>query len=144
MDINIVRTPSRKTCTIGMLFIGDSSTKLCYILENIVHEVPGLPIEEWKQPDGRNAIPAGTYEVVWNFSAHFQKEMPELLNVPGFAGVRIHGGNRDTDSEGCLITGSSIGDDGESVVGSAVARDVLYVLIKSKFAAGEKIWLTIG
>jgi len=31
--------------------------------------------------------------------------MMHVINVPGFAGIRIHSGNTADDSEGCLITG---------------------------------------
>lgn len=66
---------------------------------------------------GQTAIPYGNYEVKLTrsnrFSALATKQagkpvdviLPELLNVPGFAGVRIHPGNKPEDTEGCHLPG---------------------------------------
>lgn len=50
-------------------------------------------------------IPYGTYQVIMSFSNKFQKYLPELLNVPGFEGIRIHSGNSEVDSSGCILLG---------------------------------------
>ena len=52
---------------------------------------------------GSTAIPAGKYEVVVTMSNRFKREMPLLVNVPNYEGIRIHGGNTHLDTDGCLL-----------------------------------------
>lgn len=85
--------------TIGELLKGNDL--ICYVLEDTcrTHKV-----------HGKTAIPSGSYEVVITHSARFGIELPLLLNVPGFEGVRIHPGNSDVDTEGCLLPGLRKGE----------------------------------
>jgi len=54
---------------------------------------------------GQTCIPFGTYEVIITESQRFKRELPLLLNVPGFDGIRIHPGNTAVDTHGCLLVG---------------------------------------
>ena len=57
---------------------------------------------------GRTAIPTGKYEVGLTVSTKFGGKLwPELLNVPGYGGIRPHAGNYVTDTYGCQLIGSS-------------------------------------
>jgi len=82
--------------TIGELSIDGEF--VCFTLEDKVRDVKIQNV---------TAIPYGKYEVIINFSNRFQKYMPLLLNVPNYAGVRIHPGNKSSDTEGCILVGSS-------------------------------------
>ena len=42
---------------------------------------------------GLTGIPKGIYQVIVSMSNRFNKRLPEVLNVPGFKGIRIHAGN---------------------------------------------------
>jgi hypothetical protein len=59
-----------------------------------------------KKVKGDTCIDNGTYEVVVTMSNRFKKELPLLLNVPCFEGVRIHAGNTSADSQGCILIGA--------------------------------------
>lgn len=89
------------------------------------------------------AIPCGRFRVVVTHSAHFNKDLPELLGVPGYVGVRIHAGNKASDTEGCLVTGTSVASGGEAVAQSRLAFDKLFTAIVVAITAGEEVWITI-
>ena len=56
--------------------------------------------------DGDTAIPRGSYPVTLSMSKRFGRIMPEVHDVQGFSGVRIHGGNTEANTEGCPLLGS--------------------------------------
>jgi len=56
-----------------------------------------------KKIAGDTCIPAGTYKIVMSYSNRFQRILPLLLDVPGFEGIRIHGGNTKEDTHGCIL-----------------------------------------
>lgn len=96
MQINVRRTFKGSDYTIGKLYI--DGHYLCDTLEDTVRPA-GTKIA------GKTAIPAGTYKVKKTMSPRFKKILPEILNVPGFSGVRIHSGNTAADTDGCLLLG---------------------------------------
>jgi hypothetical protein len=83
---------------------------ICYGLEDAVREVPGVPVEEWKIP-GKTAIPYGKYPLEITYSNRFKRDTMQVMDVPGFEGIRIHAGNVASESEGCLLVGTSMGQD---------------------------------
>lgn len=99
MRLRLLREPSRNGATLGALFV--DGVFHCWTLEDVVRDV--------KVP-GETAIPFGRYPVVLTHSPRFNCVLPEVRNVPGFVGVRIHAGNRASDSSGCILVGLDRGD----------------------------------
>lgn len=120
--------------TMGSLYI--NGVWECWCLEDVLREVPGRPVAEWKVP-GQTAIPAGRYRITVTHSPRFGRPMPLLHDVPGFSGVRIHAGNTATDTEGCILPGRSRGR--ASVYESRMAYEALLAKIR---IAGEA-WIDI-
>ena len=61
---------------------------------------------------GKTAIPAGTYRVRNTYSPKFGETMPLVLDVPGFAGIRVHGGASAASTEGCIVVSRTKVSDG--------------------------------
>jgi hypothetical protein len=116
--------------------------RLCYVLEDVVREEVGVPVSEWKVK-GETAIPAGRYEIVIDMSTRFGKLMPHLLNVPGFDGIRIHPGNTDHDTEGCLLPGTEVAPDNSAVLHSRAAFDTWFTLLAQTLHSGERCYITV-
>lgn len=84
--------------TPGDLFI--DGLRYCATLEDV--ERP-----RGEKVPGETAIPTGTYQVVLEMSARFQRELPEIKGVPGFSEVKFHRGNTVRDTAGCPLVGMS-------------------------------------
>jgi hypothetical protein len=100
MMLTIRRTVLTPPSSIGELYV--DGVFECYTLEDTVQE-EGIKI------NGDTAIPAGTYQVIIDFSNRFQRLMPHILKVTGFEGVRIHSGNTAANTEGCILLGQEKG-----------------------------------
>lgn len=88
----------------------DAGTRLCWMLEDECR-AEGIKIP------GKTAIPAGEYKLKVTMSSRFKRPLPLIYNVDSdltvtdgvhsWAGIRIHPGNTDTDSEGCQLPGTT-------------------------------------
>ena len=107
MEISLVRKFFTGRSTIGELSVDGAFQ--CFILEDCERAGPKIP--------GQTCIPRGRYGVAITNSPRFSAllgkptELPLLMGVPGFIGVRIHPGNVPADTEGCLLPGVSHGID---------------------------------
>jgi len=133
MEILIKRRKPENGCTLSEWYV--NGAKQCYGIEDVVRP-------SGEKIFGETAIPAGTYQVANTYSPRFGKYLPLLLNVPGFAGVRIHPGNYAKDTEGCLLPGTGIAPGNAMVTNSRVAFEALFTKIKAA-EKKERITLTI-
>lgn len=140
MNLTIEREESTEKSTAGRMCIDGPFE--CYTLEDVVREVPGQPVEFWKIP-GQTAIPAGTYNVIITPLVRFRRDMPLLENVPGFTGIRIHPGNTDEDTEGCILVGN-FRETSDLIRGSRDAFERLFTKIKNALYTGQKVTLKIS
>lgn len=102
MELLLLRNRFYKTHTVGQLYV--DGTYFCFVLEDVVREVPGQPVEKWKVQN-ETAIPEGKYKVTLENSGHFGVDTLTINNVPGYKYIRMHQGNTDKDTDGCLILG---------------------------------------
>ena len=87
------------------------------------------------------AIPLGRYPITITPSQKFGRMLPLVNEVPGREGIRIHPGNSEIDTEGCILVGQRIA--GESVAQSRDAMDQLQPLIARALANHDEVWLTV-
>lgn len=90
---------------------------------------------------GKSAIPRGKYRLTATMSNRFKKILPLVEGVPGFSGVRIHGGNTSKDTEGCPLIGERRTANG--VAGCAAPVAALIRVIVDTEAAGGKCFLEV-
>ena len=125
--------------THGELFIksnGDKWLDFCYTLEDQVRDInkSGDFDGEEKKVYGETAIPFGFYHGQVTFSNRFKREMPAIFDVPGFEGIRMHGGNTNKDTLGCPLVAHNTDNKGK-IWGSAESE--LTKLIKENDINGK-------
>lgn len=130
MELKVLRYKLAKTYTLGKLFIDNKFQ--CYTLEDAVRK---------KKIPNETAIPEGRYKIIIDWSSKFKKLLPRLLNVPEFLGVRIHSGNNDKHTQGCILVGDTVG---EGWIGeSRLAFDVVFDKIKTAINKKEQVYIEV-
>jgi len=102
----------------------------CYTLEDVVRN--GTKVL------GKTAIPIGEYKLIVDKSVRFKQDMPHILDVPNFTGVRIHAGNTSADTEGCILVGTSW-NGGDFIGNSKIAYKKFFDKLKKAKTATIKI-----
>jgi len=132
MIIKITRTDCNDKRSIGTLTMPMFT---CHTLEDtdrgLKKDMPIAGIQAIKVP-AKTAIPYGKYEVVVSFSNRFKKMLPLLIGVPGFEGIRIHAGNTDADTEGCILVGLGKSFDSITQSRSAMSRFMTHLMASLK------------
>jgi hypothetical protein len=148
MELLVKRERSTSTATPGTLSIDGKF--FSYTLEDVVREIAGVPVAQWKIQH-ITAIPAGRYRVALTTSPKFSEQafykalaggrVPEVYDVQGFQGIRIHVGNWAKDTDGCLLVGKQRLD-AETIVASRAAYKDLVPLLLAAEQRGEEVWIT--
>ena len=134
MKLFLQRIAQTPEYTIGRLYIDDKV--FCNTLEDPVRDLP----KEQKIMH-KTAIPEGTYKVIVNRSPRFKRDLPLLLDVPYFEGIRIHRGNTAKDTSGCILVG--INREKGKVLDSTIHELKLTEILKKAQNSGEPIEIEI-
>lgn len=138
MNLTLIRKYKLPTYTIGKLYI--DGEYFCDTLEDknrgltddmTVSEISKIKIKK------ETAIPTGTYKVTITYSNRFKKNMPLINDVKGFEGIRIHSGNTDKDTEGCILVGFN------KVKGNVINSRDTYNKLFSILSKSNNITITI-
>lgn len=141
MELLLERKYLKSNYTIGNLFINGKF--YCNIIEDVVRDINKngtFDCGELKI-SGHTAIPYGKYGIQVTYSPKFKRKLPLLLNVKHFEGIRIHRGNTEKDSSGCLIPGENTKRG--MVLNSTKYELELTNLIESANKKGEKVIIEI-
>lgn len=135
MKLSIVRDDFHPERTFGKFFV--DGKYLGEILEDTDRH-----LEDGGDKDyGNTAIPRGLYKVTVTFSNRFKRPMPYVHDVPGFSGVRIHGGNTEADTLGCPLLGNIRTATG--IKNCQGANERLMNLLEVAEDNGEEVWLEV-
>ena len=135
MRLMLYRDTFTEESTVGELSVDGEF--FCYTLEDYDRKME----DGGKKEYGKTCIPRGTYDVVIDFSPKYNKDMPHVLSVPGFEGIRLHSGNKSEDTLGCVLVGKTKGIDfvGQSVI----AFNELMEIFAEAYNRGESISIEI-
>lgn len=135
MILKVERKWKKQNYTIGILYI--NGIKFCNTLEDKVRD-----LSREAKVYGKTAIPAGTYRVENTYSPKYKRKMPQVMNVPFFEGIRIHSGNTEEDTEGCILVG--INNVVGKVTDSRNTYNRLYDRMCTAWSKGESITIEIS
>jgi hypothetical protein len=131
MKIEVLRNQYTANSTIGSLYV--NGRWQCYTLEDTKRDGPKIP--------GQTCIPAGLYKLIISFSNRFKRDLPLLVAVPNFEGVRIHPGNTDANTEGCILVGKAKTVD--RIYNSVDAFNNLWPQIQTAWFNKEEILISV-
>ena len=142
INLFLERLFCKSTYTIGVLSIGDRL--FCNTLEDPVRDLnKDGDLEDYGELKiwGETAIPYGRYNVIVSYSPKFKRDLPLILDVKHFIGIRIHRGNTAKDTAGCVLVG--INNIKGKLSNSTYYEKKLTAMLKAYQTAGEKIYINI-
>ena len=108
MNLTLKRLNLTPNYTEGELYV--NGVYFCKTLEDTNRDLnkSGQFDNNEKKVYGETCIPYGKYKVILSYSPKFKRELPEILEVPDFQGIRIHRGNKISDTLGCILCGEKV------------------------------------
>ena len=108
MNLTLKRLNLTPNYTEGELYV--NGVYFCKTLEDTNRDLNknGQFDNNEKKVYGETCIPYGKYKVILSYSSKFKRELPEILKVPNFQGIRIHRGNKISDTLGCILCGEKV------------------------------------
>lgn len=115
INLKVIRKWPKSTYTVGRFYVGNT-----FFANSMEDTDRGLwqtmPLTEIQRRKvwGQTAIPKGTYVVKLTYSSKFATRtwgykyrglVPQIVDVPGFEGIRIHPGSTANDTSGCILVG---------------------------------------
>lgn len=135
MLLELNRIAKKPLYTIGKLFV--DGKYFCDTLEDRCRD-----LDKERKVMHETAIPEGTYEVIVNVSVKFRRKLPLLLDVPHFSGIRIHRGNTNKDTSGCILVGEN--KQSGRVINSTPYELRLTEILEKAMLSGERITIKIN
>ena len=115
VNLKVIRKWPKAAYTVGRFYVGTA-----FFGNSMEDADRGLwqtmPLAEIQRRKiwGQTAIPKGTYVVKLTYSSKFATRtwgykyrglVPQIVDVPGFEGIRIHPGSTANDTSGCILVG---------------------------------------
>jgi hypothetical protein len=142
MEIKLIRDIFTEHSTTGKLFV--DGVFECFTLEDKFRGLKSsMTLDEIAKTKvyGKTAIPTGRYQVTTSESGLFHRVMPLLLKVPGYEYIRIHPGNSEEDTLGCILLGEARTADWIS--NSRASFNKFYPKLEAALKREEKVFITV-
>ena len=147
MVIKLFRHTFTDTSTIGTMVLGQKNWHTIEDKDRGLTQQMTLSQVQAIKVYAQTCIPYGMYKVLITQSARFSKKQkrpvftPEIINVTGFTGIRIHPANYASQLEGCIAPGRTVS---KNMVGmSKIAYQEVLELINTSLKSGEDVWIEI-
>lgn len=137
-NIELYRDTFTENSTGGILLVDKLFE--CYTLEDTDRRLESGGI---KIP-GKTCIPRGRYRIELYDSPRHGKDTLQLVDVPNYQNVQIHGGNKPEDTDGCILTGSERSEPHPDWISqSQHALQALRARIVPAIRNGRNVYITI-
>lgn len=152
MKLLLERKWKKETYTIGIVYINGVRFSECIEDKDrgLTDNMPLSTINSIKKY-GQTAIPTGTYDIQLTYSPKFASKawgkkyngkVPQIVNVKGYSGVRIHPLNTAEQSLGCLGFGRNL-EKGKVLQATEYYYKLMDNYILPAIKRGEKITIEI-